>query len=91
VPVCRRVPVSRVARSGFKNPAHAFSFFLFKDAKHTDRVFFDRAGTFFFFSNKHKKKLTFFLVDSLKKYTQITDKKCCVQYYYYYYCYYYYE
>ena len=75
---------------GVQKPAHAFSFFLFKDAKHTDRVFFDRAGTFFF-SNKHKKKLTFFLVDSLKKYTQITDKKCCVQYYYYYYCYYYYE
>ena len=91
MPVCRRVPVSRVARSGVQKPAHAFSFFLFKDAKHTDRVFFDRAGTFFFFQTSIKKNSPFFCAVFMK-YTQITDKKCCVQYYYYYYyCYYYYE
>ena len=33
-PVCRRVPVSRDARSGFKN-RHTRFFFLFKDAKQT--------------------------------------------------------
>ena len=90
MPVCRRVPVSRVARSGFKNRHTPFLFFCSK-TRNTLTEFFSIAPALFFFSNKHKKKLTFFLVDSLKKYTQITDKKCCVQYYYYYYCYYYYE
>ena len=45
---------------GVQKPAHAFSFFLFKDAKHTDRVFFDRAGTFFFFQTSIKKNSPFF-------------------------------
>ena len=52
---CRRVPVSRGARSGFKNRHTPFLFLCSKDAKHADRVFFDRAGTFFFFQTSIKK------------------------------------
>ena len=51
VPACRRVPVSRVwCQIGVQKPAHAFSFFLFKDARNTLRTeFFSIAPALFFF------------------------------------------
>ena len=52
-PVCRRVPVSRDARSGFKNRHTRFFFCSKTRNKHTTDEFFSVAAHFFF-SNKHK-------------------------------------
>ena len=48
VPVCRRVPVSRVARSGFKNRHTPFLFFCSK-TRNTLTEFFSIAPALFFF------------------------------------------
>ena len=48
-PVCRRVPVSRDARSGFKNRHTRFFFCSKTRNKHTTDEFFSVAAHFFFF------------------------------------------
>ena len=58
-PVCRRVPVSRDARSGFKN-RHTRFFFVQRRETNTQRMSFSRSPRTFFFQTSINKKLTFF-------------------------------